>query len=504
MINIEEIFWEIIKKSGKNCCNIDKIKETYFKNNNMDDEIKNEVEKKFHHYYNDVWTKMEPIMGGIYKEDSSGFKNFVFYLLSKGKEKFERFLEVNSDKYVFKDFSKFNIEYRIKEKLFNKKSKYQLVQVFKTKEFGNMLVIDNDVQLTEADEKNYHEMIAHVPLAYFNKEIRVLIVGGGDGGTAREVLKHKNVIKCDMIDIDKVVIEAASTHFKDFATVFNHPTKHNNRFNLIIGDGCTYVKKYNPIKNGYYDLVIIDSTDFNQSVCLFSNEFYERLKKITTKKKSIICFNADNINWNERNIIDMYTIQKKMFKYVNPYTVYVPTFAGGFYSFCIVSDTINPMNNIIDWQFMKNKIKLDDFNLQYYNQGIHVSSFYLPNRLHQTLKIHRNEKTLGHHYMIDISDINLYHIDLEDIKKLKNIMEEVIRIGGMKILKSSFHKFEPQGHTGFYLLAESHLSFHTWPEKGIISIDLYTCGDIDKAFNATQYIITIFKSDNYKVNYVER
>ena len=143
MINIEEIFWEIIKKSGKNCCNIDKIKETYFKNNNMDDEIKNEVEKKFHHYYNDVWTKMEPIMGGIYKEDSSGFKNFVFYLLSKGKEKFERFLEVNSDKYVFKDFSKFNIEYRIKEKLFNKKSKYQLVQVFKTKEFGNMLVIDN-------------------------------------------------------------------------------------------------------------------------------------------------------------------------------------------------------------------------------------------------------------------------------------------------------------------------------------------------------------------------
>ena len=122
-------------------------------------------------------------------------------------------------------------------------------------------------------------------LAYFNTNIRVLIVGGGDGGTAREVLKHKNVIKCDMIDIDSVVIEAASTHFKDFATVFNHPTKHDGRFNLMIGDGCKYVNEYNPDIKGYYDLVIIDSTDFNQSVCLFSNEFYERLKMITTPEK---------------------------------------------------------------------------------------------------------------------------------------------------------------------------------------------------------------------------
>jgi len=500
LMDKQKIFWDVISKSGKNCDNINKIKQEHFKN--LDKKTQDDIEKMFHHYYHAIWAKMEPIMNGVYHEDSSGFKNFVFYLLSKGKEKLERFLKVNYDKYFFKDFSKFNIEYRIKEKLFDTKSQYQLVQVFKTKEFGNMLVIDNDVQLTEADEKNYHEMIAHVPLAYFNSNIRVLIVGGGDGGTAREVLKHKNVIKCDMIDIDKVVIEAASTYFKEFATVFNHPTKHDDRFNLMIGDGCKYVNEYDPMVNGYYDLVIIDSTDFNQSVCLFSNEFYERLKLITTPGKNMICFNADNINWNERNIIDMYKIQKKMFKYVNPYTVYVPTFAGGFYSFCIVSNTINPMNHIIDWKFMKDKIKRDDFNLQYYNQGIHLSSFFLPNRIHQTLKVFRKDKTLGHHYMIDIMDLS--YIDLEDIDNIKKIMEKAISIGKMNIIDKKFHKFSPHGYTGFYMLAESHLSFHTWPEKGIISIDCYTCGEENDTYKATQHIIKSFNSNNYKVNYVER
>ncbi len=74
----------------------------------------------------------------------------------------------------------------------------------------------------------------------------------------------------------------------------------------------------------------------------------------------------------------------------------------------------------------------------------------------------------------------------------EKIIYTIAKAAKVEILNVSSHKFEPQGYTGFYLLAESHLSFHTWPEKGIISIDLYTCGDIDKAFNATQYIITIF------------
>jgi len=498
-MNIDKIFWDIIKKSGKNCNKIDLIMKKELGKYNI--ETKNKIEKKFNNYYHAIWAKLEPIMGGIYDEEHSGFKDFVFYLLYKGKDKLNRFLNVNYDKYFFKDFSKFNVEYRIKEKLFEEKSPYQLVQVFKTKEFGNMLVIDNDVQLTEADESNYHEMIAHVPLAYFNSNIRVLIVGGGDGGTAREVMKHKNVYHCDMIDIDSTVIKASTEHFPNFAKVYNHPTKYDGRFNLMIGDGYKYAMDYNPNKKGYYDIVIIDSTDFNQSFPLFTDKFYKRLKQICSKK-SLICYNADNINWNEKNIIDMYTSQKKIFKYVNPYTVYVPTFAGGFYSFCIVSDTINPLNDIIDWKFMKDKIKIDNFNLVYYNQGIHKSSFYLPNKLHQTLKVFRKDKTLGHHYMIDILDVG--PIIINNLEKIKTIMEEAIKIGEMTIVDSKVHRFKPRGFTGFYILAESHLSFHTWPEKNLISIDLYSCGADDKTYSSAMHIIDNFGSNNYKLNYVER
>ena len=500
-MNIDDLFWEIIKNSGHNCESINKIKKRYFKK--LDKNTQDEIEDKFHKYYHLIWAKLEPIMGGIYSEDSTGFNNFVFYLLSKGKDRLEKFLTVDYDKHFFKDFSKFNIEYRIKQKLFEKKSQYQLVQVFKTKEFGNMLVIDNDVQLTEADEANYHEMIAHVPLAYFNKNIKVLIIGGGDGGTAREVLKHNNVIKCDMIDIDSVVIEAAKTYFPEFSKVYNEPTKFNNRFNLMIGDGYKYAMEYNPDVDGYYDLVIIDSTDFNQSVPLFTDEFYNRLKQITVKERSLICFNADNINWNENNILEMYRSQKKLFKYVNPFTVYIPTFAGGFYSFCLSSNTINPLNYMIDWKYMKDKIKRDDFNLQYYNQGIHIGSFNLPNKLHQLLKVYNQpKKTLGHHYMIDI--MNLDFRTLEDGENIMKIMNKAIEIAQMKIIDSKLHRFSPYGMTGFFMLAESHLSFHTWPEKGNISIDIYSCGEDNKTFQAVTYIIDTFKSKDYRINYVER
>ena len=107
-----------------------------------------------------------------------------------------KFLNSEYTDNYFKDMSKFNIEYKIKNKLLSKLSNYQKIEIFETNNFGNMLVIDNDVQLTEADEKNYHEMIVHVPLNYFNNNpINVLIIGGGDGGTLREVLKHYNVKK---------------------------------------------------------------------------------------------------------------------------------------------------------------------------------------------------------------------------------------------------------------------------------------------------------------------
>jgi spermidine synthase len=491
MDNIEKIFWNIVKDSGKDCVNINKIRQSY--KLKYDKDTINQIDSLFNKYYSLVWAKLEPVMGHVYSEDTDCFRDFVFHLLSKGDSKLEIFLNKESSTNIFKDVSKFSVEYIIKKKLFEEKSKYQLVQVFETKNFGNMLVIDNDVQLTASDEKNYHEMIGHVPLNYFNKDINVLIIGGGDGGTAREVLKHNNVVKLTMVDIDEVVVRAAKLHFKNFEPTLNST---DPRFNLIIGDGFEYVKNYIVSDTQpKFDLVIIDSTDFNQSVPLFTNPFFEYIKKIVNDKY-LICFNADNVNWNEKSIVNIVKTKRELFKYVNPYGVYIPTFAGGFYSFCLVSDTINPLEHLVDWDFYKKK----NLDLQYYTHKIHTSSFNLPSKLEKKLEKYKyksEKKAKGVHYLIDFEEIP-FNI-LNDQEYLNTMFEKALTISKMTVLNTKIHKFEPQGLTGFYLLSESHLSFHTWPENGTISIDLYTCGDFKLAKYAINSVLDTFKSYPYKL-----
>ena len=483
----EDFFWEIIKQSGKNCDNINILRKKMKKSDSL--KVK-ELDSIFNKYYTLIWIKLEPLLKDFYDEDSSGFNDFVFFLLSEGKDKLTAFLNKDIDSNYFKDYAKFNVEYKIEETLFKKQSLFQLIKIYKTNNFGNMLVIDNDVQLTESDEKNYHEMITHVGMNYFNAEhIRVLIIGGGDGGALREVLKHNNVLEAYMIDIDKVVIDASIKYLPGISNgAFTNP-----KSKIIINDGYKWVENY---KGPNFDFTIVDSTDFNQSFALFSNQFFLNLKKILNPK-SLICFNADNINWNEQNIIDMVDKMKKIFKYVTPYTVYIPTFAGGFYSFCLVSDSINPLNFNIDWTIFEKK----KFNLDYYNENIHIGSFYLPNKLKIKLQNKENKKK-GVHYLLDVEGIDFKLLNDKDF--LDKTCKEVIRLGNMNLIDSKLHQFNPQGLTGIYLLSESHLSFHTWPEKGSISLDFYTCGNFDKAYEGVQYLIKTFKSDNYKLKKVYR
>jgi S-adenosylmethionine decarboxylase len=111
----------------------------------------------------------------------------------------------------------------------------------------------------------------------------------------------------------------------------------------------------------------------------------------------------------------------------------------------------------------------------------------------------------GVHYLIDYKKLTFEF--LEDLENLKKIFEKTIKISKTKILHKKFHKFKPQGLTGIYLLSESHLSFHTWPENGEISIDLYTCGNCDAAQLAVDYLIDKFnknKDSKYKIKKVIR
>jgi len=141
------------------------------------------------------------------------------------------------------------------------------------------LWLDNVVNVTERDEFVYHEMIVHVPMLIHPNPKRVLIVGGGDGGAAREVLKHPNLEKFVMIDIDEVVVNECKKHMP----ALNNGAFDDKRLELIIGDGIDYVKK---AADNSFDVIIVDSTDpIPDSVgeVLFTPEFYKNVHRILDK-----------------------------------------------------------------------------------------------------------------------------------------------------------------------------------------------------------------------------
>ena len=161
----------------------------------------------------------------------------------------------------------------------NTMSKFQKVIIAKNKWWGNMLWLDNVVNVTERDEFVYHEMIVHVPMMIHASPKRVLIIGGGDGGAAREVCKHPDLEKFVMIDIDEVVVNECAKHLPGLSNgAFKDP-----RLELIIGDGIDYVKK---AADNSFDVIIVDSTDPIPDSCgevLFTTEFYKNCMRVLDK-----------------------------------------------------------------------------------------------------------------------------------------------------------------------------------------------------------------------------
>lgn len=159
--------------------------------------------------------------------------------------------------------------YRIKSHIFSKQSQYQQIDIYDTYEYGKMLVINNAAQVTEKDEMFYHDMIVHVPMFTHQNPKRILIIGGGDGGALREVLKHP-VDKVTIVELDEEVVNACKKYLPIHGGAYD-----DKRTELIIGDGLAYLKD----KKKEFDVVIVDSTDpdSEMSAPLFSDKFFKEL-----------------------------------------------------------------------------------------------------------------------------------------------------------------------------------------------------------------------------------
>ncbi|MGA9173034.1 MAG: polyamine aminopropyltransferase, partial [Thermoactinomyces sp.] len=220
------------------------------------------------------------------------------------------------------------ISYRIKDIIFEAPSDFQHVMILDSYDFGRMLVLDGVVQTTSLDGHIYNEMITHVPLSIHPDPKRVLIIGGGDCGAAREVAKYSGVEHIDMVEIDEMVVRVCKEHLQDVSGNLSDPRVH-----FIYNDGIEYIKHH---KNEY-DVIIVDSSDpIGPAKQLFERSFYQNIHEALKEDGLMVCqsqsplFHRAVMEQTVHHIDELFPISKI-------YIATVPTYPGGFWSFTIGS-----------------------------------------------------------------------------------------------------------------------------------------------------------------------
>lgn len=260
--------------------------------------------------------------------------------------------------------------------LYNKTSEYQRVRVIDTYAYGKTLTIDNMVMCTEKDESHYHEMITHPAILTHGNIKTALVIGGGDGGTIRELFKHPSIEKVTMVEIDANVIEASKQHLPTISCEFNNP-----KLNLLIDDGIKYVSDS---KENMYDLIIIDGSDpVGPAEGLFSEKFYADCKK-ALKPGGVLVTQSESPLFNQKAFVELNQCLKNVFaeNQVKTLLFSIPTYPTGLWSMQIAfSGNQDPLkadiNNVTDF--------IDKNNTTYYNSEIHYAAFALPNYIKKLL-----------------------------------------------------------------------------------------------------------------------
>ncbi|MBI1192998.1 MAG: polyamine aminopropyltransferase [Bacteroidetes bacterium] len=256
------------------------------------------------------------------------------------------------------------------KQLYREQSPFQLVEVYDTYAWGKTLTLDRMVMTTEKDEFIYHEMIAHVGLFSHPNPKRVLVIGGGDGGAVREILRHEGLEKVVMVEIDEKVIEASKLHLPAISSAFDHP-----KLELIVGDGIAYVEES---MDDAFDLVLVDSTDpVGPGEGLFTERFYRHVHRIL-RPGGIQITQSESPHYAPALFREIYACYRQVFgnEHVHCYLAHIPTYPSGMWSFSwAMKGEGHPFNGL-------DRNRIDAFcrqhGLKYYNADIHQGAFCLP------------------------------------------------------------------------------------------------------------------------------
>ncbi len=252
--------------------------------------------------------------------------------------------------------------------LFRGKSEYQTVDVIETAAYGRMLLLDGLVMCTDKDEFVYHEMISHVPALNHPKPEKIVVIGGGDGGTVRELLKHPEVKEIVLCEIDGMVVESCEKYFPEIASGIR-----DSRVKVNIGDGVAYMMEHAP---GTLDIVLVDSTDpIGPGEGLFSGDFYRSVAR-ALKPDGIMACQSES-PWHDDPILKrIYKNVSAGFKHIYPYVGSIPTYPKGMWSWTMASN--QPLDvKKFDLERFK---KLDrSTELKYLNEELMSGVFAIPN-----------------------------------------------------------------------------------------------------------------------------
>lgn len=258
--------------------------------------------------------------------------------------------------------------------LFDERNQFQRVRILDSISYGKMLAIDDMVMCTERDEQHYHEMITHPAIqayeSFAGPAKNILVIGGGDGGTIREICKYPSLEKVTMVEIDESVVRACKMHLPTIAREFSNP-----KVNLIIGDGIQFIKEAKPQS---YDIIIVDGSDpAGPAEGLFTTEFYKNCKN-ALKTNGILVTQGESPMFHSETFVELNHCLKKVFSPNQVHTMlfHATTYPSGMWSLQMaVNGQYHPVKDFKKdnaSSFVKTKA------LHYYNEELHSAAFVLP------------------------------------------------------------------------------------------------------------------------------
>ncbi|RKQ83869.1 polyamine aminopropyltransferase [Brockia lithotrophica] len=258
---------------------------------------------------------------------------------------------------------------KVRRSLHHEVSPYQRIDVLETEAYGRVLLLDGMVMTTERDGHVYSEMLAHVPLVTHPHPERVLIVGGGDGGVACEVLRHASVQSVDLVEIDAAVLRVAEAFFPEAGKCLR-----DSRVHVHVADGFAFLDG----RTAYYDVILVDSTEpVGPAVQLFELAFYEKLRS-ALRTDGLFAAQTDNPWLKRERVVRAHHLVGRAFPRVWTYLASIPTYPSGLWSFTLGSLGPDPLTF--------DAARAEALPTRYYTPEVHRASFALPRELLTALR----------------------------------------------------------------------------------------------------------------------